>query len=71
MKSALFFIMLGSTVCTSLWAASVVGMQYASRAQYAKSRREYARLLSLAISSFWLVAFGPLSLLIIILTHKK
>ena len=72
MKASLFFIVLGITLCTSLWAAARLAWPYALRAANCDWSWSRMTLAFYTVASFWIVAAGPITLLVIILNkpHK-
>lgn len=71
MKASIFFILLGITLCTSLWAAVRIAWPYALQSSQACTTRARMASTLYAIALFWIVAAGPVLLLVVILNRPN
>lgn len=72
MKASLFFIVLGITLCTSLWAGGQLAASYVRQSRAATSYKDMRALRFYAVANFFISAAGPITLIILILNkpHK-
>jgi len=67
MKSAIFLMLLGATLVTSLWAALKLSFQIIHEAVKAPTTPGYYTRLAGAVCVFWLVMTGPIGIVITIM----